>query len=132
MTAFRFRKKTDYGLAMLSIIASSKNKYVSVSQMQKRGLPRSFLVKIAQELISAGIIGSKEGRGGGYYLKVNPKTYTLGRVIKVLEGEVAIVDCAVHGKKCPLHDKCPQKKTLIKLNKDISSVLEKYTLSQIC
>lgn len=132
MAAFRFRKKTDYGLSMLALLYKSKDKYVSASEMEKRGLPRSFLVKIAQDMVRTGIIGAKEGRGGGYYLKVDPKNYTLSKVVGVLEGGVGIVDCVIHGAKCPLEDKCPQKVAMRRLNEDIEEVLEKYTISDLC
>lgn len=131
MAAFRFRKKTNYGMVMLVLLYSYDGKYMSVSEMQDLGLPRSFLVKIAQDLIRAGIVGSKEGRGGGYYLVCDPEKTTLREVIEALEGKVSIVSC-VHGEECEFADKCLHKGVMSTLSSDIESVLEKYTISDLC
>ncbi len=127
MAAFRFRKKTDYGLLMISILAKSRG-YVSVSYMQEMGLPRSFLVKIARDLIRAKIIGAKEGRGGGYFLACDPETTTLKNVVEALEGRVSPTLC-VHGEHCPFEDKCSQRGIMHDLARDIETVLDKYKIS---
>ena len=130
MSSFRFRKKTDYGLTMVSLLAQAgKGGLVSVRSMQELGLPRSFLVKIARDLIKSGVIGAKEGRNGGYFLVKEPKDVSLLMVVRALEGEVHTADCTVHGVKCPMADKCPHRKVMIKLTTELSDVLAKYRLS---
>lgn len=130
MSSFRFRKKTDYGLTMVSLLAQEgKGGLVSVRSMQERGLPRSFLVKIARDLIKAGIVGAKEGRNGGYFLIKSPEVVSLHDVVRAIEGEVRTADCMVHGVKCPMSDKCPHRKVMMKLTGELSEVLEKYHLS---
>lgn len=130
MAAFRFRKKTDYGLAMVGLVANYDGEYMSVSEMQDHGLPRSFLVKIAQDLIDHGILGSKEGRGGGYFLACDPKTTSLKKVVEALEGKISTAEC-VHGVECPFADKCPQKDMMVMLTRDIENVLDKYSISDL-
>ncbi|MEI6690926.1 MAG: Rrf2 family transcriptional regulator [bacterium] len=130
MSSFKFRKKTDYGLMMISMLAlAGEKKLVSVRAMQEHGLPRSFLVKIARDLIKSGIVGAKEGRSGGYYLAKEPNTVSLLDVVRALEGDVSIADCTVHGNKCLLEEKCPHRKLMINLNAELSDILEKYHLS---
>lgn len=132
MTSFKFRKKTDYGLIMVSLLAQREGeKVMSVREMQELGLPRSFLVKIAKDLVDNKIVGAKEGRGGGYYLKANPKKTTLKRVVEALEGKVGTASCVVHGYLCPLADKCPNKRIMEVLTEDLSAVLDKYTISDL-
>jgi Rrf2 family protein len=131
MSSFRFRKKTEYGMMMMSLLAKEgQSGLVSVRTMQENGLPRSFLVKIARDLIKAKLITAKEGRGGGYSLAKDPSTLTLKEVVEAIEGEVATVACMVHGaKKCPLADRCPHKSMMMKLSEEINEVLGKYKLS---
>ena len=130
MSSFRFRKKTDYGLMMVSMLArSSQGELVSVREMQEHGLPRSFLVKIAGDLIKSGIVGAKEGRSGGYYLAKKSETVSLLDVVRALEGDIAIADCTVHGKQCPMAEKCPHRKLMVNLTTELSGILEKYHLS---
>ena len=131
MSSFRFRKKTEYGLIMVSLLAGEgKDSLVSVHKMQEYGLPRSFLVKIARDLIKAGLVSAKEGRGGGYYLRRDASTVTLRDVVEALEGPVATSACVVHGVKCPLHEKCPHRRVMQSLTEEITATLGKYKLSE--
>lgn len=133
MSSFRFRKKTEYALMMVTLLSQAgEGGLVSVSRMQDFGLPRSFLVKIARDLIKAKLVIPKEGRGGGYSLAKDPKSITLKQVVEATEGEVATVSCLVHGaKKCPLQDKCPHRNVMIKLTERLGAVLSEYKLSDL-
>ena len=117
---------------MMALLAhAGKGELVSVSAMQENGLPRSFLVKIARDLIKAKLIVAKEGRGGGYSLVREPANITLAQVVTAIEGEVATVSCLVHGaKRCPLADNCPHRTMMSKLTDELNGTLGKYTLSE--
>lgn len=130
-SSFRFRKKTDYGLVMMALLAQKgKGELMSVREMQELGLPRSFLVKIAKSLIDAKVVAAKEGRGGGYYLNKDPKTISLRKVVEALEGKVATASC-VHGIKCPMYDKCPHRILMSVISKELSDVLERHTVADL-
>lgn len=131
MSSFRFRKKTEYGMMMVSLLAEQgKGGLVSVRTMQESGLPRSFLVKIARDLIKAKLIVAKEGRGGGYSLVKDPDQITLKQVVEAVDGQVATASCLIHGaKKCPLADRCPHFNMMNKLTRDIGEILSQYKLS---
>lgn len=133
MSSFRFRKKTEYAMMMVTILSmAGEGKLVSVAEMQEYGLPRSFLVKIARDLIKAKLIKAKEGRGGGYSLAKDPKKVNLKQVVEAIEGEVATASCLVHGaKKCPLADKCPHRQVMIKLTEQIGEILAGYSLTDL-
>ena len=130
-SSFRFRKKTDYGLVMMALLARrGKGELMSVREMQELGLPRSFLVKIAKSLIDAKIVAAKEGRGGGYFLNKDPKSINLRTVIEALEGKVGTASC-VHGVKCPMYDKCPHRILMGVLSSELSDVLERHTVADL-
>lgn len=131
MSSFRFRKKTEYGMMMVSLLAKEgKDGLVSVRSMQEFGLPRSFLVKIARDLIKAKLIVAKEGRGGGYSMAKDPSKVTLKEVVEAIDGELATAGCLVHGaRKCPLAEHCPHRNMMVKLTDEIGAILSKYKLS---
>jgi Rrf2 family protein len=131
MSSFRFRKKTEYGMMMVSMLAEQgMGGLVSVRTMQEGGLPRSFLVKIARDLIKAKLIVAKEGRGGGYSLAKDPAKVTLKEVVEAIDGQIATASCLVHGAKpCPLADRCPHKTMMSKVTEEIGTILSKYKLS---
>ena len=131
MSSFRFRKKTEYGMMMMAFLAKAgRESLVSVRSMQERGLPRSFLVKIARDLIKARLVVAKEGRGGGYSLAKEVSSVTLKQVVEAIEGDVATSACLVHGaKKCPLAEQCPHRGMMVKLTEEIGAILAKHKLS---
>lgn len=131
MSSFRFRKKTEYGMLMMSMLAEAgMGSIVSVRRMQENGLPRSFLVKIARDLIKAKLIKAKEGRGGGYSLVLNPAKVSLREVVEAIDGSIATASCLVHGaKQCPLADRCPHKSMMSKLTEELANILSKYKLA---
>lgn len=53
----------------------------------KADVPARFLEQIFQDLKKAGIIGSKRGPKGGYFLTAPPEEVTLGSVIRAMEGD---------------------------------------------
>lgn len=118
-------------MMMMGLLAKEgKGKLVSVREMQEYGLPRSFLVKIARDLIKAKLIVAKEGRGGGYSLAKEVDQVTLKQVVEAIEGQVATSTCLIHGaKKCPLADKCPHRGLMEKLTEEIGDILGRYKLS---
>ena len=77
---------------------------------QKERIPKKFLEAILLDLKKFGILGSKKGKGGGYYLMKDPKTVTAAAVIRVLEGPIALLPCVSlnYYEKC---DDCPDEVT---------------------
>ena len=56
-------------------------------------LPKKFLEAILLELKRHGLLHSKKGKGGGYYLSRDPSQVTLGQIIRVLDGPLALIPC---------------------------------------
>ena len=88
-------KKSKYGLrAMLALAADSGRGPVQASELaEKQRLPRKFLEAILLDLKRHGRVDSKKGRGGGYVLSRKPGDITVGQVIRVLEGPLALTPC---------------------------------------
>ena len=61
-------------------------------------------------LRKTGILGSKKGKGGGYYLIKNPAEILMTDVMRILEGPIAMVPCVSLNfyEKC---DDCPDEAT---------------------
>lgn len=89
-------KKSKYGLkAMLELAAEeSGQRPIQASQLAERQrLPKKFLEAILLELTRHGLLQSKLGRGGGYVLARKPGDITVGEIIRVLEGPLALIPC---------------------------------------
>jgi Rrf2 family protein len=89
-------KKTKYALNALIHLAVVYNKGpVLISNLaREEKIPKKFLEMILLTLKNHGILQSKKGKGGGYYLGKSPKEVTMGTVIRIFEGPLAPVPCA--------------------------------------
>lgn len=125
---FTLTKKADYGMALLSVLAErGRSGRINLAEMQTLGLPRAFMSKIAASLVEAGILNSKEGKGGGYGLNYEPNEIQLREALEAIEGEVEPVCCD----GCPADGGCGQQGFMDRLTGDINKILEKYTLEDL-
>ena len=88
-------KKTQYAFHALTYLAENlENGPVLISQISKeRHISLKFLENILLELKKAGLLGSKKGKGGGYYLIKPPEEVKLAKVIRMLDGPIALLPC---------------------------------------
>ena len=65
-----------------------------ISELARRdAIPQKFLEAILLELKHHGVVESRKGKGGGYFLRRKPAEITFGEVIRVLDGPLAAVPC---------------------------------------
>ncbi len=55
---------------------------------KRENIPLRYLEQIFQDLKKAGLVESKRGPRGGYYLKREPDKITLGDVVRALQGPI--------------------------------------------
>lgn len=133
MSIFSLTRKADYGLAMLSELAKKgKNGLVSVATLSvDRDLPKAFLAQIGQSLKQAGIVGSKEGRNGGYFLLYEPNEIEVKEALEAIEGEISPTVCTKTVGCCSLSSKCEHKDFMVELATKMQDVLSGYTLADL-
>jgi Rrf2 family protein len=81
---------------------------------KKKKIPLKFLENILLELRHDGVLDSKKGKGGGYFFRVSPEKIPLAKVIRLLDGPIALLSCVslnfyercknCDEKNCGLHD----------------------------
>ncbi len=87
-------KKTKYGLKALTFIARQENKTVPISLISKsENIPHKYLESILLTLRKSGFLGSKKGKGGGYYLLKAASDIPMTEVMRILEGPIAMLPC---------------------------------------
>src|SRR4026209_1449532 len=105
-------RKSKYGLKALLVLAEESDRGpVLISELADRQrIPKKFLEAILLELKRAGLLHSKREKGGGYVLGRKPAEITVGQVIRVLEGPLALTPCVsvTAYRKC---DECVDEKT---------------------
>jgi len=77
-----------------STSSASSDAPTSIAEMVKiHPMSTKFLETILLDLKRGGILGSKKGKGGGYYLLKHPEDTPLGQVIRILDGPIAPLPC---------------------------------------
>ncbi len=108
-----YSNSTQYAVNMLAHIAhmgeETLNRVRDVSRAT--GISEPTVAKTLQVLVKEGILGSKKGPGGGFYLAVPPAQVTLGTILRAVEGKEPFSECVAglqscsEDNVCPLHDK---------------------------
>jgi Rrf2 family protein len=130
-------KKTQYALKALGYLAGKYGEGpVLISDIsKKKKIPIKFLETILLELKQAGVLESKKGKGGGYYLVQSPKKTTLAQAIRLVGGPIALLPCV----SINFYEKCKDcDETICGLNKAMRitrdatlKILEKKTLAEL-
>ena len=87
--------KTRYAILALTKLAREYGKGpVQIREIaESERIPQRFLENILLELRKLGILGSKLGRDGGYFLLKKPGEVTLSDIVRHFEGTIALLYC---------------------------------------
>jgi Rrf2 family protein len=91
-------KKAQYSILALVKLARDYNRGpVLISEIsQSEKIPRKFLEAILFDLKQCGILASKKGKGGGYFLIRNPHEVSLADIIRHIDGAIALIPCVTY------------------------------------
>ena len=131
-------KKTKYALNALVYLAKKPPKQpILISEIaEHEHIPKKFLETILLDLRNAGILNSKKGKGGGYYLIKKPSEVNLAEIIRYFDGAIGLLPCVTHKyyEKC---DECEDEVTcgirhaFLQIRNETVELLKKSTLQQI-
>ncbi|TAI46929.1 RrF2 family transcriptional regulator [Flagellimonas allohymeniacidonis] len=131
-------KKTKYGLKALTYLASVDSKEpVQIAEIAKNeNISQKFLESILLTLRRNGFLGSKKGKGGGYYLIKKPEEIQMTSVMRVLEGPIAMVPCVSLNfyekcDDCPDENKCSVHKLMLQVRDSALEVYRNNTLADL-
>lgn len=130
-------KKTQYAFKALMYMAQvEKEGPILIAEIaKKKKIPLKFLENILLELKNGGILDSKKGKGGGYFFKEAPSKIHLAKVMRLLDGPIALLPCVSLNfyercKNCDEKD-CGLRDTLITVRDATLRILEKKTVADL-
>lgn len=128
-----FSKKCEIGLqAVLYLSTIPKGVFVNAGNASKiLGVPKEFLSKIMQELTIKGIVGSRKGKNGGFYLKKKADKIRLIDIVETLDGTEIFCKCVLGFKGCSIDNPCPVHHKWGQLRTDAYNMLSEHSLSDI-
>lgn len=97
-------------------------------------VPRKFLELILADLREAGFLLSKRGKMGGYRLARASHLISLGEVIRVIEGPLALVSCVSRTAYRPCHDckdeaACAIRQAMARVRDETARILDGTSLA---
>lgn len=129
-------KKTKYGLKALSYLAKQEqNVPVLIADIsESENISKKFLESILLTLKKSGILSSKKGKGGGYYLIKNPNEIKISTVIRLLEGPIAMLPCVSLNyyekcDDCTSEEQCSLNILMAEVRDSTLKILENKTLA---
>ena len=131
-------KKTKYGLKALTFLGNQKDRNpIAISEIANHeNISQKFLESILLTLRRTGYLGSKKGKGGGYYLIKDPSEIPMTTVMRVLEGPIAMVSCVSLNfyekcEDCPDEQSCSVHKLMLKVRDSALDVYRNTTLADL-
>lgn len=97
----------------------------------RQNLSDKYLEQIVTPLSRAGLVRSVRGAGGGYLLTRTPAEYTVGDILRPLEGDLAPVECATDEGYCDRCGGCVTIELWQEIHRAVSAVVDGTTLGDL-
>lgn len=128
-----FSKSCELGLQAVLFLSIKKEKLIFNAEEISNELkvPKEFVSKVLQILTNSGIVGSKKGKSGGFYLAKSPASIRLIDIVEAIDGLNVFKSCVLgfpgcsSEKPCPVHDKWGR------LRDEAYKMLSEETLEQL-
>lgn len=125
-------RETDYAMRCVLYLSGVPDKVVMVDEISREmATPKSFLAKILQKLVRAGVVKSFRGVKGGFQLNRAPKDINLLDVIEAIQGVVALNACAVDSSVCGFSSTCGVHTVWVKLRVEVNELLSHHNFADI-
>ena len=132
-------KKTKYGIKALTFLGRQENRTpVAIATISKsENISLKFLESILLTLRKNGILGSKKGKGGGYYLLKSPSEIPMTDVMRILEGPISMVPCVSLNfyekcADCPDENACAVHNLMMQVRDNTLDIFRNTSLADLC
>jgi Rrf2 family protein len=129
--------KAKYALRALMVMTQNEKKMLSSKVIaEKANAPSKFLDNILQELRHHGVVDSKRGIFGGYFLVRPAEELSLGDIVRMIDGMLAPVPCASvtayrRCDDCEDEATCKIRYVMLGVREAISNVLDTLSLKSL-
>lgn len=126
--------KGRYALRMMVDLAmNSAEELVSIKELAARqNISEKYMEQIIAALKKAGYVKSLRGAQGGYRLAKKPEDYTVGMVLRTIEGDMAPVSCLEDDKNmCQMADSCTTIRLWQMLDDAVKGVIDRVTIQDM-
>jgi Rrf2 family protein len=132
-------RKCQYALRALYFLAREYgNGPILIQNISaEANAPAEFLQTILLTLKNAGVLASRRGTQGGYYLVIPPNQVTVGSVVRLIDGPLVTLPCI--GKRvtracadCHDADVCQTRLLMREVHEALTAILDHSTILPVC
>lgn len=118
---------------MLDLAVYGKEEYVSIKSIsQRHNISDKYLEQIINQLSKAKFVKSCRGANGGYKLTRPPEEYTVGMILRLVEGSLSPVPCLDYTENdCPQCESCTTLAVWQQIKEAVEQVVDHITLAQL-
>ena len=131
-------KKTKYALKALMALAEEPPglPILIVTIADKARIPKRFLEQILIELKGMGMVNSRKGKHGGYFLNRRPDEISIGHVVRTLDGPLAPLPCVSKSayercEECVDERTCGLRMIMLDVRNATAAILDQSTLADL-
>lgn len=130
-------KKCKYAIHALVFMGKQpQEKFLIKDVSQACRIPKKFLETILLDLKRAGILGSRPGKGGGYFMRRAPSEVNLAEVVRLFDGAIAAVPCATYKfyescAECEDEETCTVRDAFLEVRNQTVELLKANTLEDM-
>ena len=127
--------KGRYAMRLMVYVSSNPDRKVTLREAsENEALSLKYLEQLAHDMVTAGLLDSVRGHGGGYMLARPANEITAGDVLRAVEGTTMPVACAAleeDGPGCPREQECTTIAFWAGLDKVIEGYVDNITLADL-
>ncbi len=132
-------KKSKYAIQALTALAKvyRERQLLSITTISlQENIPKKFLEAILLQLRNEGIVGSKMGSNGGYFLLKHPDEVVLSTIIRSTGGPIALLPCVSLNfyekcTTCPHENLCALHQVMEEVREASIHILSKTSLADL-
>ncbi|MDX9924290.1 MAG: Rrf2 family transcriptional regulator [Ignavibacteriaceae bacterium] len=127
-----FSKKCELAVQAVLFLSIKEIKQVWTAEeiSKEMMVPKEFVSKMLQILTDSGIVGSKKGKSGGFFLAKSPADIRLVDIVKAIDGMEVFETCVLGFPGCSSDNPCPVHDKWGKLRDDAFKMLSEETLEE--
>ena len=128
-----FSKKCELAIqATLFLSIKSESNVFNATEISKElKVPKEFVSKMLQILTESGIVGSKKGKNGGFFLARKPENIKLIEIVKAIDGDKIFKSCVLGFPNCGDEHPCPVHNKWGKIRDETFKMLSEETLEEL-
>lgn len=118
---------------MIDLAEQRTSRFIPLKEIAERQeISEKYLESIVKNLVQNGYLEGLRGKGGGYRLVKPPEEYTVGAILRLMEGSLAPVSCLEQRAfPCERESQCRTLPMWKQLYEVVNNFLDGYTIADL-